>query len=156
MQHRSESPQAHRQSLALKAQLRAELAAAKVQQKAVAFEAGVDPGTICRWLSDEHHEALPAWMLPIWGREVGGETLAYIARHCGYELVPVGTVQPVAGLPILTGSLSAQAGKLVQQLIQALEDGKLDAAEQRALAPDIYRLRATLDGVQRHVGGGAQ
>jgi len=145
--------QGHRLSLALKHQMRAELAASGTPQKCLAIEAGVDPATICRWLSDEHHEAMPAWMLPIWRREVGSEVLAYLARHCGHQLAPAEPVVTIPALPALTGALSAQTGKLVQLLIQALEDGKLDAKEQAALQPDLFRLRATLDGIGGHCGG---
>jgi len=139
------------QRKALKRVLKRALDDAGLPQKALALECGKDPALICRWLN-EHEPDVPVPLdFPAITRELGFGLIEWLNIRCGYE--PGAHVMDAQGLPVLTGCLSAQSGKAVQQLIQALEDGSISAEERTLLQPDLYRLRGTLDGILGHVGG---
>lgn len=138
------------QRKALKRVLRHALDEAGIPQKALAIECGVDSALVCRWLSDHDQDVPGPIHFPAITRELGPALIEWLNVRCGYD--PYEPPHETAGLPDLTGSLAAQGGKAVQQLIQALADGNLSTDERAALQPDLYRLRATLNGILDHVG----
>jgi hypothetical protein len=148
--HRQSGHPIDPQRKAIKRVLRRALDEFDVPQKALAAECGVDTSLVCRWLSDLEPDLPSVLHLPAITREVGPGFLEWINLRCHFETMP--PPHEPAGLPALTGSLAAQGGKAVQQLIQALADGNLSTDERAALQPDLYRLRATLNGILDHVG----
>ena len=160
MQHRSETAQrqtAHPidpQRKALKRVLKRALDDAGLPQKALALACGKDSALISRWLNENEPDVPGPLDFPVITRELGFELIEWLNVRCEYE--PGVHAEVAQGLPVLTGLLAGQAGRTVQQLIQALEDGTVTLEERALLHPDLYRLRGTLDGILGHVGGVAQ
>lgn len=137
----------------LSRQLRLELELAGIAPKAVAYGCGTDPAQLCRWLHDGYPDQFPAWLVPLWTREVGPGLMGWLCGQVGGEFTHAAPHAGAEGsFQDLTALLSQRAGHSVSQLVQALADSQVTEDELDTLRPDLLRLKAVIDGLVERAG----
>ena len=135
-----------------KSRLRLELELAGIPQKALAYATNTDEGQLSRILNDKYEDVFPAHKLPLLTREMGPGVMEWLAVQCG-GIYSHGAEPPLieGSLATLVGSLAAQAGECVKQLIFVMESDHIHDKQEvivglRVLAQNIQSLLAHAEG----------
>ena len=104
-----------------------------------AFEMGIDPSLISHWYSDATggKPEMPVWRLIPWTGTYGPELLRWVARQCGYDLVP-------SGESMFTGS---DVHKLVSVFAQESGLVTKDALEGNMNVKDWQRIQCLVNRI---------
>ena len=140
-----------------KRRIRFELEATGVPEKAIAVEAKLDPGFVSKAVKAGAQEAFHIHTLPAITRELGPGLMEWTAIQCGGTYIHGMEARHIEAAPTaLMGMLAHNSGEVLQQMLQALQDGKIDAGEYASLLPVLRKLHLVIESPQADAEGGAQ
>lgn len=143
--------------LKFKRRFRLVLEATGVPHKAVAIEAGIDPGFLSRAIRDEHDEAIHAHHLPALTRELGSGLMEWLAVQCGGVYIHGGESSHIEDSPgILTGMLAHEVGGVVKQVFQDLVDGEWSTEERTSRIPALRKIEMLAKSLREDAEEGVQ
>lgn len=129
--------------------MRRELHAHPCKWEQIAPKLGVDDSFLSKWTKrDSGKDFFPLFRLVRWTRFVGPGLLRWVAKQCGYEIVPRDAHMDVPEPAALVALFARKSGAAIGQTIDNITSGGTwDVGERQSDLQTWMQLQSTVDGV---------